>query len=73
MSSPILADWANNVPLSTVDDLTASLSTLIASKVDLVLPGKVGPERIIAFLLIKASSRDSLVDGIMLSFCHVIC
>jgi len=32
------------------------------------LPSEVGPESVVAFLLIKASSRDSPVDGSMLPF-----
>ena len=32
ISSPILPDWANNVPLSTLDDLTTGLSRLISKR-----------------------------------------
>jgi hypothetical protein len=32
MSSPILPDWANNIPLSTMDNLTASLSSLTSKR-----------------------------------------
>jgi len=31
------------------------------------------PENVIAFSLIKASSRDRVVDDVMLPFCHIIC